>query len=358
MKWSVVLLTCTMLLGGCLGGGPEDDDAETSDSDPETEDTETEDDAEEPPPAVLPSTLYFTADGLTPDNPNSTEAERVLLDWDAWTDFFVTNAMPPRFATAPAEAPYLVTEMAATVYITTDGVATNDAQVVPEVPAWIGTTEGIVTSFFGSAPTRLMQGDVAEVDLEWSLPMGGLVVPSGESLVVDLATSYLKDPAAGDVFLLVGAESALSQVHLQAVPVDLPAVDSTEQVLSESGSLHGAECVAGETEGSRTSFQADVPDTTVEMRVELSRTGGTPAGDDMDVKTFDGAGTRVGGTSSPSGTETLRLYAPNFAAAAFGTWEFEVTSCAAQQVGFDLEVDVGLGAATTAVDEETIEETR
>lgn len=358
MRLLVMLLMLALVLAGCTGGGAEDgpDDGDPGDADDGDADadrsaggnaTGSGDDAAAD--WVPPATLHFTDGGLTADG-NGTAQGRVALDWSGYTDFFVTNAMPPRFQSPAAEASYRVTSAAATVHITTDGLATASG-IIGEVPGWLGTSQGITGSYFGSGPATLAAGDVAEVELEWDLPMGGLVVPAGESLVVDLATTYVNDPVASQVFLLTGDPEAPSHLRLEATPVDIVAPDRVETVFSESGTLEGAECLGQETETSRTAFEVEVPEA-VQVRVDLTRTGGTPAGDDLDVRVTDASGTYVGSTHSPSGTETLVLYSPNLADAAFGTWTIEVSACAAQQAEFDVEVTAGFAPqATEAVEE-------
>lgn len=280
-----------------------------------------------------PDRWYLVGNTLNLEGPGG---ERDL-DW-GWPEY-MSGQRAPRFVSPAFDEPLLVVQANLTVTYRLTNVYTTQAPIggIDRDPltAWFGTDVGIVSHKFAPGPSAAV-ADTVTVNYTFDLPTGGLYVPPGLALRVDVASYY-----AGDV-ALVSEGSWLDVVYADS---DLK-IAINEQITTSSDVLVGGACVAPDIPGLE-DFQWDIASVSHSIDVNPSHryiaAFVVPTQDlrtDIDILVFGPDGQRIGHGAGSQGTEAV-LYGPeNIREIGSGTWTVVAYACSGQAV----HANVGFGA--------------
>lgn len=243
---------------------------------------------------------------------------------------WIQGKAPPTWKSAPAMHAMLVSEVNVTITYRAAAPVIS-SQLRPQFTTWFGAVDdsgipAIVDHMFAPGPDVVMPGESHTALFSARLPAGGLVLPTGNSFVLQVATYY---PDATPTTWQV--DLAKSSVTWTGGHVAEPPVAATPD--SEfTGRLNGGRCVADANpmEIAMARHSIEVTPETVALTINLQRTGGAGAGADMDMNLVDANGTRVAYAGGSAVPEAIRLYQSNFENAVPGTWTLTIYNCQPQ----------------------------
>lgn len=278
------------------------------------------------PGAVIEQTRFLTSDmGLAPA-PGAAGAVRSGSFFQAWA----AGDDYPTWAAEPVAANRLLDNITAKLYLRATGPVVESVRF-PDIMIYGGSGGAFMSVATAKFSSVMAPGDVHEVDLTLSAPLGGLVVPAGEPLAFKVVPVMHQNDAA-DIEVLVGGDTA-SRVAWQERALRLPIV--TLAAGSAEGEATGsayAGAAAPDSIHHRTVVHANETPRAFLVWMNTTEHQGIP---DIDLALVGPDGEEIASSGTPTPREMLRLSAPNLREA--GDYTIVVTSYGSARASFTVE---------------------
>lgn len=276
--------------------------------------------------------FFHSAMTLTADPEANASVVRTGGFYEAWA----AGDDYPTWVADPIGRDVHVTGATVTLFLQTTGPVAENRRF-PDIMVYGGSGEawmgfGSRTDFIAFQP-----GQVYEVEVELSMPAGGLWLPPDEGFGLKVVPVMLQQDESADIEILVGGKDTASRVAWTFEELDVPPANPTRG--DATGEVTGT-IYAGPAAPPTTSHRTPLAlGEDVEWVVAWMNTTDNVGIPDIDLSIVAPNGTAIATSGTPTPQEAIRVSRENLAGA--GDYGLVVTTAGSPRAAFRLEWAVG-----------------